>query len=114
MDSASHLFWITGGGLSSGSWPDFAIVSGVSRVVMLEQPAMKFLTIDVDDTASHLARTTENILSVLSQGTSEDTLDFEIHPTSRHASRKPLRGRKDAQYEISPETRLGNCLNVSD
>lgn len=73
----------------SGSRPDFAIVSGVSRAVMLDQPAMKFLTIDVDDTASHFARTTENILPVLSQGISEDRPDFEFiqHHGTLHVGR---------------------------
>ena len=53
-NSASVLVWITGGCLLTGSQPDFAIASAVSRTVMLEQPALKFLSHDIDDLAAEM------------------------------------------------------------
>ena len=75
--TASKLLWVTGGGLLTGAQPDFAIVSGLSRAVILEQPAMKFLTFDVDDVDSNLHHTVANLLFALEEGLREITTDFE-------------------------------------
>ena len=78
---ASHLLWITGGSLLSRTQPEFAIASGLSRVVMLEEPALKFLTLDVDREAvtSQCDRTVSNILVVLEQGLrGRQRSDFEF------------------------------------
>ena len=77
-DSATHIIWITGGGLLAGTRPDFAVASGLSRAIMLEQPALKFATFDVDDSQTDLDRTISNCMYVVDQILSENTLDFEF------------------------------------
>ncbi|KAK0510417.1 hypothetical protein JMJ35_006849 [Cladonia borealis] len=77
-DSAKHVIWITGGGQLAGIHPDFAVVSGLSRAIMLEQPALKFATFDVDDSQTGLDRTISNCMYVVDQILSENTLDFEF------------------------------------
>lgn len=87
--SSSNLLWITGGGLLSGSRPDFAITYGLSRALMLEQPATKFLMLDIDDVSQQVANTLDNALYVLLQGLNSITPDYEYiqHQGILHVSR---------------------------
>ncbi|RYP08079.1 hypothetical protein DL764_002119 [Monosporascus ibericus] len=64
-DNASALVWITGGGLLTGSAPTKGLASGLSRAVMVEQPALKFVTFDVDHIHSEVEHTSRNIINVL-------------------------------------------------
>lgn len=64
-DNASTLLWVTAGDILNGRRPDFALVSGLSRALMLEQPSLRFLTFDVDDIHGNTGRTAENIIKVL-------------------------------------------------
>lgn len=47
-DNAATIIWITGGGLFKSQRPEFSIVNGVARTVMLEQPTTQFFVLDVD------------------------------------------------------------------
>lgn len=88
-DNAGSLFWITGGGMLTGARPDFALVNGLSRCLMLEQPSLRFFTVDVDDISTNLNHTTQNILSVVKQGLEDTIRDFEFiqHSGVLHISR---------------------------
>lgn len=47
-ENASLLLWITGGSLYKASNPDFALVLGLSRSLMLERPSLKMPVFDLD------------------------------------------------------------------
>lgn len=88
-DNASNLLWITGGGLLKGSRPDFALVNGLSRSMMLEQPSLKFFTLDIDNLTSKFEESAQNVLSVLKQAIEDPVPDFELmqHDGALHVSR---------------------------
>lgn len=71
-DRASVLLWITSGDLLRQPKPDFAISSGLSRALMLEQPLLRFLTVDVDDLQRDTVRTASNIARILAEGRQGD------------------------------------------
>ena len=64
-DNASIILWVTAGDLLGGKSPNFALVQGLSRALMMEQPSLRFLTFDVDNIQRRTDRTAENIVSVL-------------------------------------------------
>ncbi|KAJ5672571.1 polyketide synthase [Penicillium longicatenatum] len=64
-DHASTILWVTNGDMLSGARPDFALVAGLSRALMLEQPALQFLTYDIDDPNNDPSRTAHNIFDVI-------------------------------------------------
>lgn len=88
-DEASNLLWVTGGGLLKGMRPDFALVSGLSRALMLEQPSLKFVVFDTDETTSNPELTASNIISALDQMIKNSAPDFEFiqHEGVVHISR---------------------------
>ena len=75
-DNASNIVWVTGGNLLEGTIPDFALVSGIARALVLEQPSLKFFTFDVDDVHSQVDETAGHLLSVLCQ--QHGALDMEF------------------------------------
>lgn len=75
-NNASNIVWVTGGNLLEGAWPDFALVSGLARALVLEQPSLKFFTFDVDDIGSQVQQTAEHLISILKQ--KSNILDFEF------------------------------------
>ncbi|MCJ1346998.1 hypothetical protein MMC31_005218, partial [Peltigera leucophlebia] len=75
-NNASNIIWVTGGNLLEGTRPDFALVSGLARALMLEQPSLKFFTFDVDDIISHVQQTAEHLVSILKQ--KSNSIDFEF------------------------------------
>ena len=46
-DKITNLIWLTGASYMSGSSPDLALASGLSRALMLEQPSLRFAILDV-------------------------------------------------------------------
>ncbi|KAF2014387.1 reducing type I polyketide synthase 10 [Aaosphaeria arxii CBS 175.79] len=77
-EMASILIWITGGSLLKQSTPEFGLAPGIARSVMLERPALKFVTYDVDKFNFNTENTVENILSVLSRAASGSLYNFEF------------------------------------
>lgn len=75
-NNATNIVWVTGGNLLEATRPDFALVSGLARALMLEQPSLKFFTFDVDDLVSHVEQTAERLVSILTQ--KRNSLDFEF------------------------------------
>ena len=66
-NNASSLVWVTGGNLMKGGNPDFGLVSGLSRALMLEQPSLSFFTFDIDKIDFQPKKTASNIIAVLTQ-----------------------------------------------
>ena len=62
---ASRILWITRGCLFTGSYPDFSLVSGLSRAVMLEQPSLQFSILDVDNLSEGYSLKFANVVAVL-------------------------------------------------
>ncbi|CAG8910253.1 unnamed protein product [Penicillium egyptiacum] len=60
-DNASTILWVTNGDMLSGARPDFALVAGLSRALMLEQPALQFLTYDIDNPSKDPKQSAHNI-----------------------------------------------------
>ncbi|KAJ6092588.1 polyketide synthase [Penicillium sp. IBT 16267x] len=65
-DNASTILWVTNGDMLSGTRPDFALVGGLSRALMLEQPALQFLTYDIDNPSKSPELSARNIFDVIS------------------------------------------------
>ena len=88
-DNAANLIWLTGGGSFMGRNPDFALVSGLARSLILEQPSLRFFTFDIDDWQTNLAATCRNLLQVVEEAQTITELDFEMvqHEGVVHVSR---------------------------
>ncbi|RDW91779.1 polyketide synthase-nonribosomal peptide synthetase [Coleophoma crateriformis] len=76
-DNALNLVWLTGGNNFQGEHPDFALISGLSRALMLEQPSLKFFTLDLDS-SKQSADAMGNVNNVLQQAHQSKTVDFEF------------------------------------
>ena len=76
-NNSSSLVWVTGGNLLKGGHPDFGLVSGLSRALMLEQPSLQFFTFDLDTIDIEPEKTASNIIAVLKQG-QDDFKDYEF------------------------------------
>ena len=66
-DRASRLLWITGGALLKGRKPEFSAMLGLARVIVLEQPSLRFCFFDTDDPVQNVDLTASNICMVLKQ-----------------------------------------------
>jgi hypothetical protein len=64
-DNAKILLWVTAGDLLAGGSPEFALVSGLARALVLEQPSLRFITYDLDHPQREASRSAENILHTL-------------------------------------------------
>lgn len=77
-DTASTIIWITNADLLSGTRPDFALVLGLSRALMLEQPSLRFAIFDVDNVSKELEITARNVCGALQQLIENEDTDFEL------------------------------------
>ena len=75
-DGATNLIWLTGGNNLEGTNPDMALVSGLSRALMLEQPSLRFLTIDIDNPTG-FAITAQNVIKVVKEAHKLETPEWE-------------------------------------
>lgn len=64
---ASKIIWISGDSVLESSNPDFALVSGLSRTLMLEQPSLSFFVFHLTQHDIESPHTANHILSVLKQ-----------------------------------------------
>ena len=46
-DNVNSIIWLTGASYIDGSSPDLTLASGLSRALMLEQPALRFIILDI-------------------------------------------------------------------
>ena len=88
-DNATNLIWLTGGDNMNGGNPDMALVSGLSRALMLEQPSLRFFTLDIDKPNVNLDLSVQNCVTLVEEAHSIDVPDFENvqHQGLLHISR---------------------------
>lgn len=88
-DTAANIVWVTGGNILRAEKPDFALINGLSRALVLEQPSTKIVTYDVDQAAVDTVRTADNIIGALRQVLQSESPDFEYvqREGSAHCSR---------------------------
>lgn len=48
-DKVTELIWVTGATYLDGCLPDLTLANGLSRALMIEQPALRFVILDVGD-----------------------------------------------------------------
>ena len=46
-DKTTNLIWLTGASYMDGASPDLTLANGLSRALMLEQPSLRFVVLDV-------------------------------------------------------------------
>ncbi|CAG8978206.1 hypothetical protein HYALB_00011441 [Hymenoscyphus albidus] len=86
-DRAASLVWVTNGNPLHAKNPDYALVSGLSRALVLEQPSLKFYTYDIDEPDTDVSVTASRLISILNQqGTTADR-EFVQHMGTVHISR---------------------------
>lgn len=78
MSRASVVVWVTGGGLMRCQKPELSLVRGFSRALMLEQPALKFITYDIEEPGIHGNLSANNILDCLTRLQCERSSDLEF------------------------------------
>ena len=76
LQQASHLLWVTNGGLLAGREPQFSIIQGILRGLKTEKRHLRICTVDFDHescTASfdHICQTIMSMLKSLSSDVSE-------------------------------------------
>lgn len=54
-DKTTDLLWLTGAAMLDGKNPDLTLASGLSRALMLEQPALRFAILDMGISADGLS-----------------------------------------------------------
>ncbi|KAI0199298.1 reducing type I polyketide synthase 10 [Astrocystis sublimbata] len=86
-DNASFLIWTTSADTLRGSRPEHALISGLSRALMLEQPSLKIFTYDIDDPDQHVASTAQRLIAVLSQTSKDPDYEFVQYQNTVHVSR---------------------------
>ncbi|KAK8102456.1 hypothetical protein PG984_015602 [Apiospora sp. TS-2023a] len=73
-DQVKNLLWVTAGDLLHGTTPEMGLAAGLSRALMLEQPSLRFMVYDVDNTHDNhnnnkttaaVDRTAHNLVRVL-------------------------------------------------
>ncbi|KAM3079651.1 hypothetical protein ACMFMG_006064 [Clarireedia jacksonii] len=63
-ENSSFLLWLTGGSLYKASNPEYAVILGLSRSLMLERPSLKMPVFDIDLTTPP-ATSARNVVSVM-------------------------------------------------
>lgn len=74
---ASNVVWVNSCGMLQGKNPDMALIGGLSRSLMLEQPSLSFYTLDVDSKTT-LEITAKHIAFVLYQSVLSPHIDYEF------------------------------------
>jgi acyl transferase domain-containing protein/NADPH:quinone reductase-like Zn-dependent oxidoreductase len=86
-DRAASLVWLTNGNHMQGERPDHALVSGLARALVLEQPSLKFYTYDIDEPDADVQLTAGRLVSVLNQPGKKPDLEFVQRKGAAHVSR---------------------------
>ena len=77
-DHAAYILWVHSGGNIDAERPDFAMVTGFSRSLVLEQPSLRFFTHDIDDPIADPEASITNIFRTLDDVHSDDCHDLEV------------------------------------
>lgn len=86
-DNASSLVWTTNGNTLHGDRPDHALISGLARALMLEQPSLKIFTYDIDEPDNHVEATAQRLISLFTQTSKKPDHEFVQHKNVVHVSR---------------------------
>jgi acyl transferase domain-containing protein len=86
-ENASSLVWVTNGNILQGGHPDYGLVSGLSRAVMLEQPSLKFFTFDIDTPEVDTDLTAARLVAILDQAGRKHDWEFVQWKGVVHVSR---------------------------
>lgn len=77
-DQAHHIVWITGGDYLNGRSSEMALAYGLSRALMLEQPALRMAVVDFDDISQSPSGAAVLATKVLKQLLEAAHPDFEF------------------------------------
>ena len=77
-DQAAYMLWVHGGGNTDAERPNLAMITGFSRLLILEQPSLRFFTHDIDDPDADAETFIIDILATLDDLHSEDCQDLEV------------------------------------
>ncbi|KAL9110821.1 MAG: hypothetical protein Q9227_004621 [Pyrenula ochraceoflavens] len=76
-ENASIILWISAGNLFRAERPDFSIVQGLARALVLEQPSLKFLLLSISESEVRSPETLYNINFILRQALGSSDTDTE-------------------------------------
>ncbi|KAI9742877.1 MAG: hypothetical protein M1818_003606 [Claussenomyces sp. TS43310] len=118
-ENASNFLWITGGRLFKAQRPEFALVLGLARSLMLERPSLKMPVLDLDNGLTGAAASSKHVIAVLHQAMHSNKPDFEYRQydgilyNSRFVPDVSLNRRfrqvQDAEVIELPVADAGNC-----
>ncbi len=124
IEKASMILWITSSGLLKPKKPDLALYPGLSRAVILEQPSLKLLSLDVDDYSYDQANTSGSVRFVLEQASQSPIPDLEYvyHEGCLYVSRfvpdeamnEDFRSRQEEKLTKVPLEEAGSCRLAMD
>ena len=77
-DHAAYILWVHCGGNMDAERPDFAMVTGFSRSLVLEQLSLRFFTHHIDDPIADPEASITNIFRTLDDVHSDDCHDLEV------------------------------------
>jgi len=86
-NNAKTLIWVTSDNTLHANRPEFALATGMSRAVTLEQPSLKFYTYDIDKPERDVHVTAKYLVSTLHQQSGTDDREFVQQNGVVHVSR---------------------------
>ena len=110
-DHAAYILWVHCGGNMDAERPDFAMVTGFSRSLVLEQPSLRFFTHDIDDPIADPEASITNILRTLDDMHSDDCHDLEV--VEKHGVPFTQRFAPEEGLNETFRKRLGNRSTVN-
>jgi hypothetical protein len=77
---AKNIFWLTSGSFFDATQPQSALALGLSRALMLEQPATKFFVINLEaqTTTEQSIKTCSDLVEVLERSLADTRIDLEL------------------------------------
>ncbi|KAJ9366241.1 hypothetical protein DTO282E5_9065 [Paecilomyces variotii] len=89
-DTAITLIWLSGASTLNGTSPDLTLANGLSRALMLEQPALRFVTLDIGSLSAEEDAHPTVCTQVEKTCFEEDVVgdkEFVLHDSLLHVSR---------------------------
>lgn len=92
-NNAAELIWLSGAAILAGASPDLTLANGLSRALMLEQPALRFTMLDVGTTTATAnnveayRQVCEHVSDVLTMDDVADDKEFVLQDQLLHVSR---------------------------
>lgn len=86
-DNSTSLVWTTNANTLQGDRPDHALIAGLSRALMLEQPSLEIFTFDIDQPDEYVDDTAQRLISLLIQTDKHIDYEFVQRKNVVHVSR---------------------------